>query len=364
MKHIKYRNELINEKIDFKKWRNYLIAIGIGASIGAYMHKDEYKDIMAKKRRYDNMINVINDINSTPTDSQRVYIDSIKSSIIKQTESNNKLTQAQKDKVISELKDIKIVMASQKDINSFKKSEDLTASASYLRYTDIDGTLRKVILVSEDRLRKNSIFLSHELFHLVDDILGNDTQEYSKLIEITKLLDKDIVTKTPEGLKKMDRKMRFFLKQTLSNPKNRVDNDKNNKEYKPKKDKPLTREQLIALKEKVIKSLKDEVYENKDYMTSPAEMYARYSGLKHWLLKNGIIKDINEPITKKIIIDLYSEDLIKLLLNDEIDFYNLIFFLNIDPTEEVQSQEETEVLRKMNTIATNFSDYKNNIGLA
>lgn len=351
MKYIK-KYEIINEELNLNKWRNYIIGLSIGAGMLIYNGIKINAKLAKSDKLYHNMINVINDINSVPTDKQKVYLDSIKNSIIQTTLDSDKLTKKQKDTVIKELKDIKIVMSSYKEINSFRKDGDMTAMASYLRYTDVDGSRKKVILVAEDILKKNAISLSHEMFHLIDDILGKETY-YSKVIEITKLLDKDIIMKTPLGLKKVKNKVEFFITQTLKNPKN-VKIKKTKEEHK--KSKPLTKEEYEKLRNQIVKTLTNEVYSNQEYMTSPAELYARYTGLKHFLLKNKIIKDINQPITKKMIVDLFSEDLLSLISDDEIDFYNLIFFLNIDPTTDGETEEETNTLKKMNTIAS-YSRY-------
>lgn len=361
MKYLYTREELITEKIEFKKWRNYVLGIGVAFAILTYK-LDQAKGEADKKQteldiRYNNLMNIINDINNTPTESEKIYLDQVKSEIIEEIKSSNKINRIDKEKVLKEIQNIRIIITSHKNINSVT---DRGSNACYLRYVDTDETEKKIILVSRDRLNTNSVFVSHEIYHLVDNILGDKKSYYSEISQIVDILDKDIITKTPAGIKKVEDKINFFIKNTKKNTK-KSDTIPNTIKTSKAKSK-ITEEEILKLRTEIVTSLKNLIYASKDYMIEPSEVYVRYHGMKRWLLKNGYIKSVNDTITKKIIIDLFSTDLLENLGNDEIDYFELLFFLNIDPTNEAESQDESETLKKMNSIATNYSDYvKNNI---
>ncbi len=89
------------------------------------------------------------------------------------------------------------------------------------------------------------------------------------------------------------------------------------------------------------------------YLTSPHEVYARFHGLKRFLLKNGYIHSMNDKITQQHIIDLTAYP--RFLKNmADFDFFELIFYLNIDFTGKTESD-----MTKANSIVANYNDYLN-----
>lgn len=354
MEHIKTIDELITEKFEFKKWKYYIIGISIYAAIASY---PKFREVLGLKNKIDatTMYKIIDDIESVPTPNQKVLIDKIKNSMIEEASANNKLNVSQRIKVIEAIQSIKVVMTSNKNVNLISDSE-VGAVACYMNYMDItDRTRKRVILISEDRLKSNTLSLTHEMYHLIDDVLGNDIANYSEIAEIVGLLDKDIVMKNPVGIKKIEAKLDFFIEKSLERPRKKETKSDISKSKKP----PLTEEEANKMKKTIINSLKEFIYSNKDYMTLPSEIYVRFHGLKRWLVKEKFIKDVNDPITKKIIVDIFSNsDILANLQNDEIDYFELLFMLNLDITNDVQSEEDIKTLKKANSIVSNFSDYK------
>ena len=91
-----------------------------------------------------------------------------------------------------------------------------------------------------------------------------------------------------------------------------------------------------------------------DYLTSSAEIYARFHGLKRWMIKNGYLKDINSEITQDIIINMMQD---KRFLNPRIidkDFFQILFYMDVDFTGKTKSD-----MTKANSIVTNYTDYLN-----
>lgn len=349
MIHIKSNDELILEKIDFKKWKYYVMGISLYAAIASYPN---FRKAIGMKSRIDDitMHNMINDIESEATSKQKILIDDIKKSIIEEVISNNKLDNNEKEKVVNAIEKIKIVMTSNKNINLISSKEG--SVAFYMNYIDIDKIQKKIIMVSED---SSTLSITHEIYHLIDDILGNNTSNYSEITEIINILDKDIVMKNSVGIKKLETKIDFFIEESLKQIKK--DSINQNKHLSDEEIKI----RVGKLKKIIIEDIKGIIYSDKEYITSPSEIYVRFRGLKRWLLKEKFINNINEDITKKTIIDIFrNTKLFNNLEKGEIDHFELLFMLNLDITNEVESDEDIKTLKRANSIVTRYSDYNKN----
>jgi hypothetical protein len=100
------------------------------------------------------------------------------------------------------------------------------------------------------------------------------------------------------------------------------------------------------------------MFDNKEdtkYLTSPAEVYVRFHGLKRWMIKNGYLKDMNDLITQeKIIQVLGDERIIREHGPYDLDFIEFLFYLDVDFTGK-----EPHDLKKVNSIVANYTDYLN-----
>jgi hypothetical protein len=94
---------------------------------------------------------------------------------------------------------------------------------------------------------------------------------------------------------------------------------------------------------------------DREYLTSPSEVYVRFHGLKRWMIKNGYLKDMNDEITQdKIIQVLNNVDLVKDVNKYDLDFMEFLFYLDVDFTGKVPHD-----LKKVNSIVANYTDYLN-----
>lgn len=130
--------------------------------------------------------------------------------------------------------------------------------------------------------------ITHEFFHYVDFLIGNDGQEWSKVNEKTIELIINRSKLSKEDL--FDRISLLMLK-------------KHSNKIKDKG----TYETLYYFV--------DEVYYNIEYYTSPDEVYARFQNLREFMFKKGYIDNINAYITKESLTKLLGDN--KLL--EEID---------------------------------------------
>lgn len=348
MKHIKGISDFkVNEEVNFKKlwsdYKGYLIAIGLIAGISNYR---DIKTTMGVDFRDDEISNIINDIKYRPEGDKRVLVNNIKKDLIKHIE-NIDMSESRKDKVIKDINDIKISILPKRYMNALR-DKDLDAIGVHFPYVNYEnGKIESAIVLNGDffnynifsdndkRLQRATII--HELWHMIDNSLAKTDKDkflrYSDIIDLYKLLDKDIVTRTPAGEKKLERKLDKFLGLRKKFNKNNVTD---------------TRKKEI---------LKEYIMGNIDYMSSPSEVYARFHGLKQWLVDNGYMKSTNDNIKKEYLLKiLETESLIDDTNNQRLDFFELIFFMNID-IDDVNSLDDEETIKYMNSLVTNFRDF-------
>lgn len=344
------QEEIINEKNAFTNWKNYVIALGLTVFI---IGNGISNKIEEKKERLENIYLLVNDINYKPSNEQQKYLDRIRMEIINDIKINNRISESDKESVIAEINNIKIIIVSKDNLD---KISDKDIAACYIAYSDANLVKQKVIFIDKTQIIDSSITLKHELYHLVDNILGKGNGYYSQITDIVSILDKDIITKTPLGIKKLEDKLNFFI---TRDRRTKAEIDSVRKASVNRIEKTTqSPERLAILKKVLINDFKALIYSNTEYIIDPSEVYVRYNGLRQWLLKANYIKDINEPITKKIIIDIFSSnDIIEDIMSDRMDHFELLFFLNINPRIETQTEEETNTLKKINSIVTNYSDY-------
>jgi len=310
MKYIQTNEELINEKIS---WRGVIYGLCIAAMIKHYFPGK-------KKLTKQEMHEIITDIDNRPTGKESILIKNVKTSLINDIMSENNLDTIQKNKLVNKINTIPFISVDKETIELVSGSEGTLGC--YFVY--LDGLkLVKVILVNNERLTSDTSFsetILHELRHLVDNTLSNDSdKEYSELSNIIEILDKDIIVGNKEGQRKLKEKINIFVKKVAYNileDKSRINSPK--------------------VKE-VIKDLEKDYYgiiyldkEKMDYLTSPGEIYVRFHGLKRWMIKNGYLKDMNDQITQDMIIKMLDDPKVsdKNFINK--DFFQILFFLNID----------------------------------
>ena len=339
MKYIKTIDDYsINEELNLKiSWKQIIIGLCIFA---AYKHYFPDK----KKLTLGEMNRIISDIDSKPTVQEKSIIDKIKNSLIADINQETGISEDKKKKLLNGINTIPFIMVDTETITYITDNENTLGC--YFGYMDkVRNKLVTVILVDRSRVKGGVGFsetLLHELRHLVDDLLTDGRNDYSELSNIVDMLDKDIVLRNKEGEKKLRNKVNDYIDIMVKNTV--VPEDLNSPRVKELSDK-----------------LKDEYFDvifldkgKMDYLTSSAEIYARFHGLKRWMIKNGYLKDINSEITQDIIINMMQD---KRFLNPRIidkDFFQILFYMDVDFTGKTKSD-----MTKANSIVTNYTDYLN-----
>ena len=345
MKYIKSSEEYsINEKIEIT-WKELLVGLGIIYGINHYS-SDELPKMSTK-----DIDSVIVDINNAPTKQEDSFIRSIRQELINDIKSTNNLDSIKKQDIISAISDINFVCVNTETMEIIGRDRGIMAF--YFRHFNENGQELRVVIVDKKRLNslgENSIII-HELRHLVDDILSEDSldnSEYSEFTNIVDILDKDIVMQTPVGKKRLKEKIDFYSKKLVELAiGNKIDSIESEQGRR------------VAIEsEKKFSNNFLSMFDNKkdrEYLTSPAEVYVRFHGLKRWMIKNGYLKDMNDQITQdKIIQVLNNPDLVKDINKYDLDFMEFLFYLDVDFTGKVPHD-----LKKVNSIVANYTDYLN-----
>lgn len=338
MKYIKTVDEYsINEELEFKmSWRGFLLGICI---VAAYRHYFPAK----KNLTLGEMNRIVADVDNKPTLKEKFAIDAIKNSLISDLKQDKKISDDERKKLIDGINTIPFVLV---DTDTIQLITGENSLGCYFGYLDNFKNLVTVILVDRERIKLGVHFdetILHELRHLVDDLLVDGRKEYSELSNIVDILDKDIVLRNEAGETKIRKKVNDYIDIMVKNTV--APEDLNS---------PRVKELSDELKDQYF----DVIFLDKDkmdYLTSSSEIYARFHGLKRWMIKNGYLRDMNSEITQDIIINMMKD---KQFLNPKIidkDFFQLLFYLDVDFTGKTKSD-----VSKLNSIVTNYRDYISN----
>lgn len=341
MKYIKTINDydIVNEELDIS-WRQLLIGIGIMCTLRYYL-----KDHKITTKETDK---IIYDISNKPTTKEGVLITKFKQNLIDDILSTNQLDSIKKDLIVSKIKEIRFVCVDTETMEFIGGEKNVMAC--YMRHFDERGNKVKAIIVDKQRLNSlgSEQVVNHELRHLVDDIMRDKDLPYSEFTNIVDILDKDIVLQNDKGKKKLQGKIDFYSKQLVEIAiKTKISDIKNSEDRK------------IAID--AVDSFRDQfqsMFDDKhttDYLTSPAEVYVRFHGLKRWMIQNGYLMDMNDVITQEKIIQILSDTKIITTANKyNLDFVELLFYLDVDFTGK-----EPHDFKKVNSIVANYTDYLN-----
>lgn len=80
------------------------------------------------------------------------------------------------------------------------------------------------------------------------------------------------------------------------------------------------------------------------YLKSKNELYPRIEGLKIFLYKNGFINNINDKLSKDIIIKIYSGEVFEQLSEEQVDLFIYSDFMEILPFFDYNKYPETKLL--------------------
>lgn len=143
--------------------------------------------------------------------------------------------------------------------------------------------------------------ITHEIYHYLDKLIGDENVSYSEEAELNKFADIKV----------------------------------NNKEYAIKKLSALLFGKFPDNKDSDLMNVLEDVYRDikndKKYYTSSSEIFARYEALKYDMIKAKIIFDINDEIT----IEKLSKFIIQCSTEEKIDNYKFIFYLDLSKLHEL-----------------------------
>ena len=338
MRYIKTKEEhLIKEELSINVgWKQVVIGLCIFVA---------YKNFFPEKKKITlgEMNTIVSSIDSKPNMDELTIINNIKNTLINDISKEKDISEDRKRVILNGINKIPFVMVDTETINLITGEE--TTLGCYFGYMGDNNKPVTIILINRERLKGVHFgeTLLHEMRHLVDDLLSDGIDDYSELSNIVELLDKDIVLRNKEGEKKIRNKVNDYVDIMV---KNTVDpEDLNDPEVKELADK---------IKDDYFKI----IYLNKknmDYLTSSSEIYARFHGLKRWMIKNGYLDDINSEITQEIIINMMRSKEMFDTDTARKDFFQLLFYMNIDFTGKTKSD-----LTKANSIVANYKDYMSN----
>ncbi len=250
--------EVVNEKI---KWSNLLLALGL-----TYIGVANWREFKIAKEVYD----TVNSTSSTPNKEEKEYIEKIRSEVINKVRESNLFKKFDKQYIIDSLSTIQFKMVD--STISFSKD----ASATYVYISPLKKKYKYLLNAPESEnfiiIKRSNMndpnypsVIVHELYHYFDRLITNTDDRYSNIADISKYVDKDI--KNEKYAKKKIMALMLFV--------NKGGEDE--------------------------KSLTNDIYNDyissKEYYTSDNELFARYKTLKFNMLKDNIIKDINQTPT-------------------------------------------------------------------
>jgi hypothetical protein len=342
MKHIKTLNEyeMINE--GNITWKHLLIGLGVVYTLNTI--KDEYS---SKPMTNSDISLVINNIDSKPTAFESLYIEKVRKVLIDDINSTNKMSESSKIKSINEVNSIKFICVDKETIEKIANGENILGC--YFRYIDNKKIIKVIFLdrarfletnnsLEDNSLDENGISrtILHELRHLVDDVTGSHNNSYSEMNNVVDILDQDIISNSEKGKIKLRENVKNYV---IGSVKGQVD-------FNNKRISKLVEEYI----DDILSDIGDEKYVL--YITSPAEVYARFHGMKRWMIRHNYIENMNSEIKQEHLIRLIKDP--DFLNNTSLDFYNLIFYLKVDLSGKTKSNMDKE-----NSIVANYTDYIN-----
>lgn len=249
-----------------------------------------------------------------PTPEQAKLIKVVKNEMINDIIISAKLSENEKTKIINTITTIPIYVENMKNISKeFSNYEGV-----YIHNHCIKGENSRYILLESDIFNRNYRYvILHELRHLVDNILINGDSTYNTWSDkflIKKVLDQKLLDDNYYSYYMLREKVRGVSKySSLAN---------------------VYKDSLPELNDRYKQLVEDEIMHillrSKKYVTSNSELYVRIYIMKKWLIDNGAMKDINEPINEEHIKFILTKNPIDLGTKNDIQFFEIFFFFNID----------------------------------
>jgi hypothetical protein len=277
--------DAINEKIS---WQSILLALGL-----TYTAVSNYGEFGQIKSLYQ-------EVNSAkaPSKGEKEKIDSIRSEMIEIVKKSNIFNKFNKPFIIDSLKNIEIVisdsplvdknaLAIYMSLYGYAGSNSTSLSGfsigKYIADKEYKPKKENIIIIGKKAINQSNFYetLTHELYHYFDQLLGDKSNPYSKKISLNEIKDKNISSKE-HRIEKLSLVM-FGVK-----PEVLKETSINAYDF------------CISYNKELI-----DAFGSVDYLQSSSELFARIKTMKAFLLKNGIINDINQDLKKSDLEGMY-----------------------------------------------------------
>jgi len=313
-------NELIQEKIS---WAKFLMIMGLSylgfRGLHNYRVFSKYRDMYSE-------------INSSvkPSKAESVRIDSIRKAVIDNIRGSKLFSKFNKEYIIDSIKNINIrVVDAIMDRGVAAYYTQLppvlqNASIGYDMSRKYRPNSDDFIIIARSTFNADDCddVVSHELYHYFDRLIGGDLKKTYYSDSMSRFVDNKIYKDSNYA------KNIFFGKEY-----NRLGELKSSKDSSRSLASDSEPESLI-----------DDIYTSfisvdSAYITSNTELFARYKTLKHFLHRNGFIKNVNDELDKKSVCNIYSimkKDNIKKHLSSVVDSISILLILDWDKLKELE----------------------------
>lgn len=221
----------------------------------------------------------------------------IKKSLISSIRSSSRIDESIKELVIDSLESVKIIKI---DMSRIKFMENNELNGCFISI-DLDSNINNLIIVS-DLLTDDEIspVIIHELYHYVDNLMGENGKSWSQLNELKNIVNLKYLSDSQTFKKRVaEINDLMFVSRNSSD---------------------------IKHKEELTTDVVNGIWPKKDYYYSEKEIFVRFQNLKMWLVKNCHLKSMDDCITKESLSHIFLE--IKDIRHQ--DFFCLIYIIDLE----------------------------------
>jgi hypothetical protein len=280
MKYIKEFNSF-NEGI-LSNFSKFILAAMLG-----YGSMKVYKDTKFLKEIYDE----VNDPMKIPNEKESNQIEDIRKKVIETIQISDRFDKFGKDFIIDSLETIEFRLSDDVLLNSsVGVFINITDYKRYFtsRFLDVPKN-ENFILIMRNRLYDKNIeqLILHEMYHYFDYLL----KDYTKTIKLDTLYDKRFI---------VDEKYSYEKIRNLLN----LSSDEDEYEYAKF------------------------IFDNKNYLKSSSEVFARWNSMKYKMIKFNIIDSFNDDVTLDDINELLSNKNID--PSDNYEYIDFLLFISLN----------------------------------
>lgn len=297
----------INTMIE-KIWKNVLIYLTLLIFVNHIINfYEEYRVYREVKDFYEK----ISSIENNPIGFDKEKIEKIKIETIQNIKESEQFNKLGKDFILDSLQSAKIKILEPKGYLFLKK----TTAAFFIQLGDFEESIKNdfllkriepspyknLIIINKKYLEDDDLpeILTHEIYHYVDALFGDDKYLSDKL-NLSEFIDKNIIDN------------KSYLKKKASIIFNIVNTEN---------------EELKNLSNKLSLS----TIKNVEYLSNNREIFARWKTFKTKLIQKGYIENINSDVTLNIVLEYCEKS------RTNIEDFNLLLVIDLDKIEELDS---------------------------